>query len=330
MKRILRPLSPLIALVIAASVAVPLAAATAADNDGTSESKSGDNIAIAVNTEDGTIVFEVAFSVRRVNNGVVDNTNIAAALASCTDCTTVAIAFQAVLVTRDPDILIPQNLALAFNDHCTGCVTYASATQLVFGYSGQVRITGDGRQRLHALRDRLLDLQERAADLTLSELIAEVDAAEREMLAIFTDEIVELGPTPEVADDAESVTPSLTDPTTTLPATSLIGSVEPIPTTAAISTDVPEEGSSVPDEVSSVPTLPDPPPESVDSTMPTESSVPDATLPPPEPSSTTLATLPPETVPPETVPPETVPPETVATSETAVTASSEPPVTESP
>ena len=58
----------------------------------------GDNAAVAINTKDGATVFKVAFAIRHVMNGVVDQTNGAVAYASCTDCTTVAIAIEIVLV----------------------------------------------------------------------------------------------------------------------------------------------------------------------------------------------------------------------------------------
>ena len=67
----------------------------------------GDNAAVAVNTEDGASVFRLAFSIRQVAGGVVDETNSAYALASCVDCQTVALAFQVVLVWGGAQVVVP-------------------------------------------------------------------------------------------------------------------------------------------------------------------------------------------------------------------------------
>jgi len=224
MSRFLRSLSAtLVAIVMMATASVPLAAL---GSDEEPAPPGDDNIVVAVNLDDGTTTLEFGLSLRRVADGVVDETNLAAALASCTDCTTVALAFQAVLVTRDADVVVPQNIALAYNDQCTGCFTYASATQLVFGFSGPVRITAAGRHRLNDLRQELEDLQDSAAGLTPAQLVAVVDALETEFFAILSEETVEVGrravpassaPSgdgPATPEDAASGSPALDDGST--------------------------------------------------------------------------------------------------------------------
>ena len=131
----------LVALLLAAAPVLAVLAPAAA----------GDNTAVAVNTEDGASVFRLAFSVRMVANGVIDEKNTAYALASCTDCQTVALAFQVILVWNNPDVVVPENVALAYNDQCVECLTYASATQIVLGFDGPVRFTDEGRRRLNEL-----------------------------------------------------------------------------------------------------------------------------------------------------------------------------------
>ncbi|MBW3645948.1 MAG: hypothetical protein KY441_10650, partial [Actinobacteria bacterium] len=92
----------------------------------------GDNQALAVNTGDGTVVYDVAVALVWVTDGaVVDHRNEAYALASCTSCTTVAVAFQVVLVVGDSDTVAPSNVAVAANGNCVRCVTTALAVQLV-------------------------------------------------------------------------------------------------------------------------------------------------------------------------------------------------------
>ncbi len=92
----------------------------------------GDNQALAVNTGDGSVVYDVAVALVWVKDGeVADNRNEAYALASCTSCRTVAVAFQVVLVVGQSDAVAPLNAAVAANDGCVKCVTTALAVQLV-------------------------------------------------------------------------------------------------------------------------------------------------------------------------------------------------------
>ena len=231
----------LAALVLVPGLSLLGAAAPAAAAGG------DDNTAVAVNTEDGASVFRLAFSVRRVANGVVDQTNSAYALASCTECQTVALAFQVVLANGDVDVAVPENRAVAYNDQCAECVTYASAMQIVLGFDGPVRFTAEGYQRLAALHRSLRQLEERAAGLTLPQLNAEVQAAKAELVAILEQELVEIetGPRNEGDDGAagdpdpadgsgESTTTSSTAPGSTT--TSTPGSVTTSTTTVPSST----------------------------------------------------------------------------------------------
>ena len=117
-------------LTITLAAALALFASTAA---APAPALAQDNAAIAINTEDGASVFELAFDVQRVMNGVVDQQNVAVAYASCADCQTVAIAIQIVLVMSDPTVITPENYAIALNEGCDTCATLASAYQFVFG-----------------------------------------------------------------------------------------------------------------------------------------------------------------------------------------------------
>lgn len=191
-----------------AAVVATLALLGATGSAGAQVRTGDDNIAVAVNTEDGASVFRLAFSVRQVSKDVVDQTNTAIALASCTDCQTVALAFQVVLVNSDADVVTPENLALAYNDQCVLCVTYASATQLVLGFDGRVRLSGEGWARLAALHRSLRELEDAAASMTVVELDAAVQAAKHELLAILDEELVVWEP------GAEGTTTSTTSAST--------------------------------------------------------------------------------------------------------------------
>ena len=91
----------------------------------------GDNQALAVNYEDGSSAYSAEPSLVWVTDDSVQNTNQAYALASCTDCTTVALAFQVVLVVGDPDEVAPVNEAVAVNHTCVRCATTAISMQSV-------------------------------------------------------------------------------------------------------------------------------------------------------------------------------------------------------
>ena len=101
-----------LAALAVAVAALALAQAPAAFADGGNDNGANDNAAVAINTTDNSSVFDLAFSIRDVMNGVVDQTNTAVAYASCNSCRSVAIAIQIVLVmgdvtSDDPDLLLP-------------------------------------------------------------------------------------------------------------------------------------------------------------------------------------------------------------------------------
>jgi putative peptide zinc metalloprotease protein len=167
---------------------------------------SGDNAAVAVNTKDGASIFRLAFSVRQVADSVVDNGNAAVAYASCTDCQTVALAFEVVLVRSDVDVFTPTNVAIAENVDCTACTTYASATQIVLPISGPVVLSSDGRDRLHELFKSLQELGKSDQPLDVDALNTQVQAASAELLDIFMHDLVAVGPDGAVPDTATSTT----------------------------------------------------------------------------------------------------------------------------
>src|SRR3954447_20658264 len=98
----------------------------------------GDSQALATNTTDGGIVYDVAYSLVTVSGGAdVTSENSAYALASCKACTTLAVSFQLVLVVGQSDKIMPINVAEALNLNCPECITTAIAKQLVISVSSQ-------------------------------------------------------------------------------------------------------------------------------------------------------------------------------------------------
>ena len=96
----------------------------------------GDTQALAANTTDESVVYDLAFALVWADGDQVTNTNEAYAVASCTDCAAVAISFQVVLALGDADVVVPQNLAVSATYNCVRCLTYALASQLVVTLSG--------------------------------------------------------------------------------------------------------------------------------------------------------------------------------------------------
>jgi putative peptide zinc metalloprotease protein len=201
-----------------------------------------DSTAVAINLRDGAEIFRLAFKIARVNQDVVDETNAAVAFASCTECETVAIAIQAVLIFSDPSVVAPTNLALAYNLDCSGCETLASAYQWVFTTGGPVHFTAEGNRRIAELRRRLLELLR--SDLSIAELQAELDVLMQEFEAILHSELVPAGqassppttgePTDTPGSTTTTPTTTSTEPTTTEPAETT--TTEPTDTTDTTTT----------------------------------------------------------------------------------------------
>jgi hypothetical protein len=100
----------------------------------------------------------------------------------CTDCRTVAVAIQGVIVKGSPHTATPTNAALAINQNCVRCTTYAYAYQYVVTTETRAQLTRRARRRIAALREDVAtvarsDLAPAALDARLTELSAEFRAA---------------------------------------------------------------------------------------------------------------------------------------------------------
>jgi len=214
----------------------------------------GDNQALAVNTEDGSTVYDVAFALVWAEDGSTDNVNSAWALASCTDCTTVAVAFQVVLVLGQSDIA-PQNLAAAVNYSCVTCVTGALSQQLVVTLDGPVDAATE--RALAELWTRVAAYGETLEGRSLTEIRAQLTEFEREILAVLgrgaasgssstTQTSMSSSPTPS-ADPSQSASPTadaFSDPSGTPTATTTTSSPsEPSATPTASSSPSSTPGS---------------------------------------------------------------------------------------
>ena len=143
----------------------------------------GDNQALAVNTLDGSTLYDVEFALVWADGDQVLNTNEAYAFASCTRCRTVSVGFQVVLVLGQAIVVGPQNLAGTINYNCVECVTYALATQLVVTLSGP--LSGQGSADLAALWEQIRAFGQSIEGVPLSELQSHLTDYERQILDII-------------------------------------------------------------------------------------------------------------------------------------------------
>jgi hypothetical protein len=113
----------------------------------------------------------------------LQSTNVARADSTdCTNCRTVAVAVQAVLLKGSPQVAEPKNVAIALNQGCLSCTTYAFAYQYVVTTEDRVVLTRPGRREVAALREEIAtvsrsDLSPDDLNTRLRELAAEFRAA---------------------------------------------------------------------------------------------------------------------------------------------------------
>lgn len=192
----------------------------------------GDNQALAVNTGDGTVVYDVAVALVWVKDGAVaDNRNEAFALASCTACTTVAVAFQVVLVIGQSDVVAPINIAVAANANCIRCVTTALAVQLIVTLREMP--SEEMQAKIEAALARLDELE------TLEDPYAEVKAVETEILDLLVE-----GGLVDVDHDSATTTDSTAITTTTARSSTSTTTVSSTTTTTEQTTTTTEQTTS--------------------------------------------------------------------------------------
>jgi putative peptide zinc metalloprotease protein len=196
---------------------------------------SADNAAIAVDTKDGTTVFKVAFAIRHVMSDVVTETNAAVAYNSCTDCASVAIAFEIVLVESNASVVSPTNIAIAYNQNCTTCVAVAEAYQFVLGNGSIVHFDAEGNKILAEIRKELRSLKKE--DLTLEQLQAKMDDIAARIADVLTNHLVTVGPSKPQQQETTSTTSTTTPTTTSTPTTTdATTTTEPTTTTTGVTT----------------------------------------------------------------------------------------------
>jgi hypothetical protein len=226
----------LVLLLVAFAVAIGFAGVPGA-------ARAQDNAAIAINVRDGTSVFRLAFSIKRVAGDVVDSTNAAVAFSNCTDCRATAIAIEVVLITGDASTVTPTNLALAYNFECQSCISIADAYQFVFSTGGQVHFTAEGNRELAQIRRDLEAL--RRQDLTPDELQARLEEIVGRLITVLRTQIVPAANSGAATDATSGASP---------PATTDQAETTPVPTETTPTTTTTTE----PDQTTTVQTTTEP------------------------------------------------------------------------
>jgi hypothetical protein len=181
-----------VVLVLALSI-VPLGDALAQETSPTPDfdGSGGKNVVIVQNQTDGRLASRAGVLTGHASGPSVVPENIASAMSSCTDCRTVAVALQAVVVISDPNVASPRNAAAAVNAGCLRCATFAYAWQYVVSTGGPVRITPEGHQAISDLRAEASSLA--ASDLPFPQLEAELDDVATRFRAVIDNEVERVG-----------------------------------------------------------------------------------------------------------------------------------------
>jgi putative peptide zinc metalloprotease protein len=147
------------------------------------EPGTGDNQALAVNTTDDTVQYDVAFALVWVeDDSPALNTNEAYAFASCSHCAAVSVGFQVVLVTGHNHVAVPQNISAAVNYDCVNCLTYALATQLFVTLDGP--LSDASAKQLDALWQEIAEFGAHITSVPLEEIRGRLSAYEQQILDV--------------------------------------------------------------------------------------------------------------------------------------------------
>jgi putative peptide zinc metalloprotease protein len=213
----------------------PTTTATAFDFDLPDAPREGDSQALAVNRDDGTVKYSIAYSLVTVSDGEdVTNENGAYAFANCQACASIAVSFQVVLVVGQSDYIAPINIAEALNGNCPQCVTAAIAHQIVVTVSEAP--SEELLQQLQAELTKLDAIDDLGADTSLDAINQQVTAVQTAIHTILQDS----GITPQQEEQqAADATPTdeSTPPTDDGTATTTTTTKEPAPADGTTTTE---------------------------------------------------------------------------------------------
>jgi putative peptide zinc metalloprotease protein len=160
------------------------------------------NFVVVETTGVGDVESRSHVEVASFGGPVSGSTNAAIALSTnCTDCRTVAIAYQAVFLINDPPVVVPGNAAVAVNAGCLRCQTFAFAYQYELSTHGPVFLSPAGRMLLNDLRAEVTDLAQ--SNLPLPELDARLIDVRTRFKALIDSELVAAGQPPNGVEETK-------------------------------------------------------------------------------------------------------------------------------
>jgi putative peptide zinc metalloprotease protein len=181
-----------------------------------------DNSAIAINTKDDSTKYSISFKIERTMSSVVNPINSAIAYASCSNCQTVAIAIDVVFAMGSSNVVTNTNQAYAINYECTQCSTLADAYQFLTTTGGPVHLTASGNQQIAEIRRQLEAL--RHENLNIFQINQQVTQLMTQLQTVLSTQVVPAGK-PAATDSPGESSPTPSDSPS--PAESPSGSPSP-------------------------------------------------------------------------------------------------------
>lgn len=213
------------------------------------------NQALAVNTGNGSVVYDVAFALVWAEDDTVDTRNEAYAFASCTDCAAVAVGFQVVLIVGQADVVVPENLSAAVNYGCVNCLAYALASQLVVTLDGP--LSEDAMARLSVLWEEIMLFAEDLESVPLSDIENQLEEYKALIVEVIEEDAATLAESDtRTGDDADPADETGTEGATPAPTADDEAPLQdaPEPTPTPTRTPTPEATASVDPQPSPTPT----------------------------------------------------------------------------
>jgi putative peptide zinc metalloprotease protein len=170
-------LTALVLIVAAAVVVSPPLAGAEGDH----------NVVSVVNQVDGRAAPQARAVVTADHGPIVADENTALARASCTDCRTVAVAVQLVVIDGTVSEFVPLNAAVALNEACTRCETYAYARQEIITVDGGFALSGAGRDAVQRIEDDIDAVA--ASGESFADIGTELDALTVDLVGVVQSDV---------------------------------------------------------------------------------------------------------------------------------------------
>jgi putative peptide zinc metalloprotease protein len=139
------------------------------------------------NTVDGAMRIKAKTKIAEDQGPTIAPENSAFAYASCTDCLTIAVAVQVVLVIGTVHDARPSNAAVAMNYQCLRCHTFAYANQVLIPVDHEVELSDEARERVANLREQIAATA--ASSDTFDQMSSDLNALTQQLVDVITNDI---------------------------------------------------------------------------------------------------------------------------------------------